>query len=166
MQLRLSWRTLILVPLTHTLAKAAEILISGERAMQLFEKACQIGFSGIGLNQKGLHNKRFVHLVTVDRRALWSYWECSKSFFYIFRGFLFFGNWNLHFSPFNSKSPWRVSKKSSNAGFPSQAIGNLLRLCFPKCPHPVITKINRLNTIMYLIFTSLVKVRRYHATAG
>ena len=39
----------------HTLAKAADILISGERAMQLFEKARQIGFSGIGLNQKG-HN--------------------------------------------------------------------------------------------------------------
>ena len=37
----------------HTLAKAADILISGERAMQLFEKARQIGFSGIGLNQKG-----------------------------------------------------------------------------------------------------------------
>ena len=37
----------------HTLAKAADILISGERAMQLFEKARQIGFSGVGLNQKG-----------------------------------------------------------------------------------------------------------------
>ena len=57
----------------HTLAKAADILISGERAMQLFEKARQIGFSGIGLNQKGPHHKRFVHVDTVDRRALWSY---------------------------------------------------------------------------------------------
>ena len=37
----------------HTLAKAADILISGERAMQLFEKARQISFTGIGLNQKG-----------------------------------------------------------------------------------------------------------------
>ena len=41
--------------------------------MQLFEKARQIGFSGIGLNQKGQHHKRFIHLDTVDRRALWSY---------------------------------------------------------------------------------------------
>ena len=57
----------------HTLAKAADIHISGERAMQLFEKARQIGFSGIGLNQKGPHHKRFVHVDTVDRRALWSY---------------------------------------------------------------------------------------------
>ena len=57
----------------HTLAKAADILISGERAMQLFEKARQIGFSGIGLNQKGKHHMRFIHLDTVDRRALWSY---------------------------------------------------------------------------------------------
>ena len=32
----------------HTLAKATDILISGERAMVLFEKARQIGFSGIG----------------------------------------------------------------------------------------------------------------------
>ena len=37
----------------HTLAKATDILISGERAMVLFEKARQIGFSGIGLSQKG-----------------------------------------------------------------------------------------------------------------
>ena len=37
----------------HTLAKATDILISGERAMVLFEKARHIGFSGIGLSQKG-----------------------------------------------------------------------------------------------------------------
>jgi hypothetical protein len=30
----------------HTLAKATDILISGERVMILFEKARQIGFSG------------------------------------------------------------------------------------------------------------------------
>ena len=57
----------------RTLAKAADILISGERAMQLFENARQIGFSGIGLNQKGPHHRRFVHVDTVDHRALWSY---------------------------------------------------------------------------------------------
>ena len=37
----------------HTLAKATDILISGERAMVLFEKTRQIGFSRIGLSQKG-----------------------------------------------------------------------------------------------------------------
>ena len=57
----------------HTLAKASDILISGERAMLLFEKARHIGFSGIGLSQKGPHHKRFIHVDTLDRKALWSY---------------------------------------------------------------------------------------------
>ena len=57
----------------HTLAKAADILISGERAMLLFEKARQIGFSGIGLSQKGPHKDRYVDLDTKPRVALWSY---------------------------------------------------------------------------------------------
>ena len=48
----------------HTLGQASDILISGERAMLLFEKARQIGFSGIGLSQRGDHAKRFVHLDT------------------------------------------------------------------------------------------------------
>ena len=48
----------------HTLTKATDILISVERAMVLFEKARQIGFSGIGLSQCGDHAKRFVHLDT------------------------------------------------------------------------------------------------------
>ena len=37
----------------HILGQASNILISGERAMLLFEKARQVGFSGIGLSQKG-----------------------------------------------------------------------------------------------------------------
>ena len=41
--------------------------------MLLFEKARQLGLSGIGLSQKGKYHKRFIHLDTVDRRALWSY---------------------------------------------------------------------------------------------
>ena len=57
----------------HTLAKATDILISGERAMVLFEKARQIGFSGIGLSQRGPYQDRFVHLDTKPRKALWSY---------------------------------------------------------------------------------------------
>ena len=57
----------------HTQAKASDILISGERVMLLFEKARQIGFSGIGVSQKGPHHKRFVHVDTLERKALWSY---------------------------------------------------------------------------------------------
>ena len=57
----------------HTQARAADILISGERAMRLFEKARQIGFSGIGLSQKGDHASRFVHLDTKPKNALWSH---------------------------------------------------------------------------------------------
>ncbi len=57
----------------HTQARASDILISGERAMVLFEKARQIGFSGIGLSQKGNHASRFVHLDTLPRKALFSY---------------------------------------------------------------------------------------------
>ena len=57
----------------HTLAKATDILISGERAMVLFEKARQISFSGIGLSQKGNHACRFVQLDTLPRKALFSY---------------------------------------------------------------------------------------------
>ena len=33
----------------------------------------QIGFSGIGLSQRGPHQDRFVHLDTKPRKALWSY---------------------------------------------------------------------------------------------
>ena len=54
----------------HTLGQAADVLISGERAMLLFEKARHIGFSGIGLSQKGDHTSRFVHLDTKPRKAL------------------------------------------------------------------------------------------------
>ena len=57
----------------HTLGQASDILISGERAMLLFEKARKIGFSGIGLSQRGPHQDRFVHLDTKPRKALWSY---------------------------------------------------------------------------------------------
>ena len=57
----------------HTLGQASDILISGERAMLLFEKARQIGFNGIGLSQRGDHASRFVHLDTKPRKALWSY---------------------------------------------------------------------------------------------
>ena len=59
----------------HTKGKAADILVSGERAMKLFEKARQIGFSAIGPSQKSgtPHPQRFIHLDTKPRKAFWSY---------------------------------------------------------------------------------------------
>ena len=57
----------------HTLGQASDIMISGEWTMLLFKEACQIGFSGIGLSQRGPHQERIVHLDTKPRKALWSY---------------------------------------------------------------------------------------------
>ena len=58
----------------HTKGKAADILVSGERAMKLFEKARQIGFSGIGLSQKSgtPRPQGFIPLDPKPRKALWS----------------------------------------------------------------------------------------------
>jgi zinc D-Ala-D-Ala carboxypeptidase len=63
----------------HTLAKAADILISGADAMRLFEVARKVGMSGIGLRQKGPHNKRFLHVDSLGesydgpRPHIWTY---------------------------------------------------------------------------------------------
>ena len=57
----------------YNLGQASNILISGERAMLLFEKARQIGFIGIGLSQKGNYSSRFLHLETLPRKALFRY---------------------------------------------------------------------------------------------
>ena len=57
----------------HTLGQASDILISGERAMLLFEKARQIGYSWTRLSQRASDQDRFVHLDTKPRKVLWSY---------------------------------------------------------------------------------------------
>ena len=57
----------------YNLGQASKISISGERAMLLFEKARKVGFSGIGLSQKGNHSSRFLHLDTLPRKALFRY---------------------------------------------------------------------------------------------
>ena len=41
--------------------------------MLLFEKARQVGFSEIGLSQKGKYTSRFLHLDTLPRKALFRY---------------------------------------------------------------------------------------------
>ena len=57
----------------HLQSKAADIRIFGPRALALVEEARRIGFSGVGIKQKGEHAKRFIHLDILPRQALWSY---------------------------------------------------------------------------------------------
>jgi len=56
-----------------TYGQASEFKYPENGPMLLFEKARQIGFSGIGLSQRGDHASRFVHLDTKPRKALWNY---------------------------------------------------------------------------------------------
>tara|TARA_Y100000593_G_scaffold25116_1_gene50011 strand:+ start:1189 stop:1569 length:381 start_codon:yes stop_codon:yes gene_type:complete len=62
----------------HTFAKAADILISGADAMRLFTIAQKHGVSGVGMSQRGVHAKRFVHLDILSpdegpRPTVWTY---------------------------------------------------------------------------------------------
>ena len=62
----------------HTFAKAADILISGAEAMRLFTIAQKHGVSGVGMSQRGVHAKRFVHLDILSpdegpRPTVWTY---------------------------------------------------------------------------------------------
>ena len=69
----------------HTFGRAVDVLISGADALRLVEVARKYGMSGIGLQQRGPHNKRFVHMdnlnSTTDKEIgfegprpwLWSY---------------------------------------------------------------------------------------------
>ena len=57
----------------HLQSIGADIRIYGPRALALVEEARRIGFSGIGIAQKGDHGKRFIHLDTLPRVAIWSY---------------------------------------------------------------------------------------------
>lgn len=60
----------------HTTGMAVDILISGEKAHQLLKNALRLGFTGIGISQKGEHGKRYIHVDTVKngpRPMVWSY---------------------------------------------------------------------------------------------
>lgn len=63
----------------HTTGRAVDISIHGERAHRLLEAAFSLGFSGVGVNQKGPLETRFVHLDTLKfgeaqpRPRIWSY---------------------------------------------------------------------------------------------
>lgn len=61
----------------HTTGRAVDVQISGKDAFKLLSLAAYFGITGIGVNQKGPHAKRFIHLDTLPeggkRPATWSY---------------------------------------------------------------------------------------------
>lgn len=60
----------------HTTGRAVDVLVSGWKAAQLTALAVKNGFTGIGWSQRGLREKRFVHiddLSNESRPATWSY---------------------------------------------------------------------------------------------
>lgn len=62
----------------HTTGHAADISVMGAKAHKLLEKISFDGwFTGIGLNQKGTHAKRFIHLDDLEgdrpRPNVWTY---------------------------------------------------------------------------------------------
>ena len=63
----------------HTTGRAADIGVSGERAFHLIQQCCLGGWMrGIGINQKGPHEKRFIHLDDLEgpghpRPRVWTY---------------------------------------------------------------------------------------------
>ena len=58
-------------PGTHSRGIAVDIAISGPDALRLLDLALELGFTGIGVQQKG--EGRFLHLDTRDSPTIWSY---------------------------------------------------------------------------------------------
>jgi len=59
----------------HTTGRAMDVLVSGEDAYEIIALAPKYGITGIGVSQKGPHNKRFLHLDDLKhlRPWVWSY---------------------------------------------------------------------------------------------
>jgi zinc D-Ala-D-Ala carboxypeptidase len=63
----------------HTTGHAADIRVYGERAWTLVTQSKKFGMAGVGVQQKGPHGSRFVHLDDLPdtssrpRPAIWSY---------------------------------------------------------------------------------------------
>jgi len=63
----------------HLHGKAVDILVSGKAAHKLIGLAVQHGFTGIGVSQRGPHERRFIHIDTMEnsdvhpRPWVWSY---------------------------------------------------------------------------------------------
>ena len=64
---------------THSLGLALDILCSDKQAFKIVTNAAKHGFTGIGVNQKGSIDKRFIHLDIAGikngkvRPKIWSY---------------------------------------------------------------------------------------------
>ena len=65
-------------PGTHSMGRAVDIACAGVVALEILREALAVGFTGIGVKQKGEH--RFLHLDdlklgehTAPRPAIWSY---------------------------------------------------------------------------------------------
>ena len=62
---------------THASGQAVDISIRGKKAHRLLGKAIELGFTGVGVSQKG--DSRFIHLddleatETIYRPTVWSY---------------------------------------------------------------------------------------------
>ena len=60
----------------HTTGKAIDISDAGETAYNLVQSALDLGFTGIGIQQKGPWRGRFIHLDILEgdkRPRIWSY---------------------------------------------------------------------------------------------
>ena len=61
----------------HMYGKAVDVYVSGADALKIIELALQVGFTGIGVSQKG--TSRFIHIDTMEnsptqpRPTIWSY---------------------------------------------------------------------------------------------
>jgi zinc D-Ala-D-Ala carboxypeptidase len=61
----------------HTTGRAYDIIVSGKDAYDLVHLATLHGFTGIGINQRGDVDKRFIHIDDIKDRTtrprIWSY---------------------------------------------------------------------------------------------
>jgi zinc D-Ala-D-Ala carboxypeptidase len=62
----------------HTTGRAVDIRIYGEHAIALVHLALEIGFTGVGVSQKGEQARRYIHLDDLQKPAfprpmIWSY---------------------------------------------------------------------------------------------
>ena len=63
----------------HTTGLAADVAVSGQDAHDLLALVMQHGYTGVGISQRGTHNKRFIHIDDIDigsgktRPTVWSY---------------------------------------------------------------------------------------------
>lgn len=63
-------------PGSHTTGRACDVRVSGPDAFALIDLAIKQGFTRIGVNQKGAHSGRFIHLddnPVFPNPRIWSY---------------------------------------------------------------------------------------------